>query len=316
MLLQNKTNRKVRLVSPYPITHRFSVQDEFIGKTLAEMMTIRFPFRSKNEWKQRIEQKRVGINDEPVTPNYILKKENTVFHHNPNVIEPSVPNEVEILEETKKWIAVFKPAPLPMHPGGRYYKNTLTAILEEMGHKDLKIIHRLDAVTSGIVLFSKTKEFAQKAMTEFSEGRVLKTYIAEVSGIPDENSITITAPIKRKNGFVFESRNGLENAKPAETIFTVLERKKSSAIIQCEPKTGRTHQIRLHLEYWGHPVIDDPIYGLKGNKTSKKAQNVGISLVSTELIIERLGVNMKIPAKIHTPHGSMNPRYKKNLRMT
>lgn len=295
MLLHKPQNsRNVRLVLPYPITHRFKVQDEFVDKTLLEMMAIRFPFRPEKDWRDRIENGRVGLNEESSTPDALLKKSDSIFHHNPNVVEPSVPDEVEILEETEDWIAVYKPAPLPMHPGGRYFKNTLTAMLEEMGYPDLKIVHRLDAVTSGIVLFAKTKAFAQKAMTEFAEGRVQKTYFAEISGQPKEDQITINTPIKRKTGFVFESNPDLTNAKPAETTFTVVERKENSAIIKCEPKTGRTHQIRLHLEHWGYPIIDDPIYGINGDKTSKKAQKTAISLVSAGLKIEGLGVGVMI----------------------
>lgn len=295
MLLHNPQNsRNVRLVLPYPITHRFKVQDEFVDKTLLEMMAVRFPFRPEKEWRDRIENGRVGLNEESAVPGVLLKKSDSVFHHNPNVIEPSVPNEVEILEETEDWVAVYKPAPLPMHPGGRYFKNTLTAMLEEMGYPDLKIVHRLDAVTSGIVLFAKNKAFAQKAMTEFAEGRVQKTYFAEISGQPKEDQITINTPIKRKTGFVFESNPDLTNAKPAETIFTVIERKEHSCMVKCEPKTGRTHQIRLHLEHWGYPIIDDPIYGINGDKTSKKAQKAAISLVSAGLKIDRLGVEINL----------------------
>lgn len=299
MLLNSQQNsRSIRLVLPYPITHRFKVQDEFVDKTLLEMMAIRFPFRPEKEWKNRIESGRVGLNEVSAKPNTILKKTDSVFHHNPNVIEPSVPNEVEILKETEDWIAVYKPAPLPMHPGGRYFKNTLTAILEEMGYPELKIVHRLDAVTSGIVIFAKNKEFAKKAMIEFAEGRVKKTYYAEITGHPKENQVTINTPIKRKTGFVFESNPELTKAKPAKTVFTVIERKEKSCIVKCEPKTGRTHQIRLHLEHWGYPIIDDPIYGVNGDKTSKKAQKTAISLVSAQLEIERLGVSLSLDINV------------------
>ncbi|MEP1938838.1 MAG: RluA family pseudouridine synthase [Balneola sp.] len=306
MLIHKPQNsRKIRVVSPYPITHRFKVQDEFVGRSLLDMMSTRFPFRPEKEWQTRIENGRVGLNEQKSEAITLLSKTDSVFHHNPNVIEPSVPDEVEILEETEDWIAVYKPAPLPMHPGGRYFKNTLTAILEEMGYAELKIVHRLDAVTSGIVLLAKNKTFAQKAMTEFAEGRVQKTYYAEVSGIPEEDSITITAPIKRKTGFVFESNPDLTNAKPAETTFTVVERKENSAIIKCEPKTGRTHQIRLHLEHWGYPIIDDPIYGINGDKTSKKAQKTAISLVSSGLRIEGLGVEVELNTTQNIPSNEL-----------
>lgn len=295
-IIQNKKlkHRKVRLVLPYPITHNFKVKNEFKGKTLLTMMSIRFPFRSSIDWNKKIENGFVGLNGETVTANTILKTSDIVFHHNPNVIEPSVPDEIIILKESDNWIAVYKPAPLPMHPGGRYNKNTLTSILEEMGYTDLKIIHRLDAVTSGIVVFAKNKEFAKQAMLAFSSGNVSKKYYAEVAGIPTENSISINSPIKRKNGFVFESDVSLKQAKSALTHFKVLLKKEKSSIIECVPITGRTHQIRLHLEKWGYPIIDDPIYGINGDKSSKKAQNSGIKLVNAELNIPTLDIALKL----------------------
>jgi RluA family pseudouridine synthase len=178
-----------------------------------------------------------------------------------------------------------------MHPGGRYNKNSLTAILEEQGFENLRIVHRLDAVTSGLVLLARNKAFAQQAMISFSESKVKKTYFAHISGNPKENVITIDSPIRRKNGFVFESKLGLNHAKEAITHFEVIERSEKSTLIKCTPKTGRTHQIRLHLEQWGYPIIDDPIYGIDGDKSSRKAQKAGISLLNAGLEIEELGVN-------------------------
>lgn len=285
-------SRKVRVITPYPITHRFGVANDFVGKSLLSMMTARFPFRAEQDWETRIIDGKVGVNDTIANPNYTLNVDDKVFHHNPTVIEPSVPDEIRIIEETDDYVAVFKPAPLPMHPGGRYNKNTLTWMLEDLGYMDLKIVHRLDAVTSGIVLFGKTRDFAQKAMLCFAENNVHKTYYALVSGVPTETERIIDLPIKRKTGFVFESRLGLEAAKESQTKFTVIKRGTSSALVKCEPITGRTHQIRLHLESWGHPIIDDPIYGIGGDKSSIKAQNIGISLISSGLEIEELGISL------------------------
>ncbi len=286
--------RKVRLVLPYPITHRFRVGAEFVNKTLLFTMSTRFPFRAENDWQKRILDGKVGVNENLTSPDYELKNQDEIFHHNPLVIEPSVPDEVQILKETDDFVAVFKPAPLPMHPGGRYNKNTLTWMLDDLGYKNLKIIHRLDAVTSGIVLFGKTKEFAQKAMTCFAESKVDKTYYAIIYGVPSERAKLVDLPIKRKNGFVFESKLGLTAAKESQTKFTVIESGDDVSLVKCEPITGRTHQIRLHLESWGHPIIDDPIYGIGGDKSSKKAQNVAISLISSGLKIDKLGIDLKI----------------------
>lgn len=287
--------RKVRITAPYPFTHRFSVHPAHAGSSLLSMMSARFPFNTPKEWEARIVAGKVGVNGLKVFPGYILRENDTVFHFNPAVIEPSVPDEIEILEETSDYLAVFKPAPLPVHPGGRYYKNTLTNMLQEQGFGGLKVVHRLDAVTSGIIIFGKTKEFAQRAMQCFSNNKVAKTYHALVSGVPREPHKVINTPIKRKTGFVFESAPGLEHARSAETRFFVRKSFARSALIRCEPVTGRTHQIRLHLAGWGYPVIDDPVYGLHGDTSSRQTQNTGISLAGTGLKSAKLGISLEIP---------------------
>lgn len=287
-------SRRVRIVKPYSITHRFRVAKEFVGSTLSEMMATRFPFREQADWFLRIKEGKVGVNEQSCAPDYLLREKDEVFHYNPAVIEPSVPDEVEVLHQTNDYLVVFKPAPMPMHPGGRYNKNSLTEILKEKGFEDLKIVHRLDGVTSGIVLFAKTKDFAKKAMECFRDSRIIKTYYAHVAGVPGEDEKTIESAIRRKKGFVFESEDKLENGKNAITRFSVLERRENSAIIKCEPITGRTHQIRLHLEKWGYPIINDPIYGLRGDKSSKRTQNAGIRLLNAGIVSKDLGVDYKL----------------------
>ncbi len=291
---KNTLSCNIRLVLPYPITHRFKPGIEFDGKSLEEMMTTKFPFQSKTEWRGRIKSGRVLVNDQKVEPEAMLNILDEISHHNPRAIEPSVPDEVEVLVEEEEYLIVYKPAPMPMHPGGRYFKNTLIEILKEKGFEDLRIVHRLDSVTSGVVLIAQNKEFAKKATQCFTEGKVSKTYYALVDGIPKEKTITINAPIKRKQGFVFESHESLQGARQAITHFEVVEVRENSALIKCRPETGRTHQIRLHLAKWGYPIIDDLIYGKEGDQTSKTAQKRAISLVSAGLEIEELGISFKL----------------------
>ncbi|MFP8490022.1 pseudouridine synthase [Gracilimonas sp. Q87] len=286
--------RNIRLVKPYPITYRFRVKEEFHGTTLLHAMTTRFPFHEKKVWEDKISFGLVGVNGSEVRYDHILELEDEIFHHNPRAIEPSVPDEVRVLEEHEDYLIVYKPAPLPMHPGGRYNKNSMTEILKEQGYNGLRIVHRLDAVTSGLVLFARNKEFAKRAMISFSRSDVRKTYFARVDGTPDKPFTIIDAPIRRKTGFVFESSLGLTKAKEAITEFEVVEKGSNSSIIKCHPKTGRTHQIRLHLEQWGHPIIDDPIYGINGDKSSRTAQKKAISLLNAGLEIESLGIKAEL----------------------
>ncbi len=256
-------------------------------------MVTKFPFQSAEVWEERIKSGRVYLENRESEPQTLLKLDDEIRHHNPSVIEPSVPDEVRIIEETEEYLAVYKPAPMPMHPGGRYNRNSLTTILEEMGFCDLRITHRLDAVTSGLVLFAKNKAFSKKVMEAFTTGNVEKEYHAVVVGIPDEKSTSIQSIIRRKQGFVFESGPDLDSGQLGHTEFEVIESYKDSSLIKCNPITGRTHQIRLHLAEWGFPIIDDPIYGLNGDTSSKRTQNVGISLKSKSLKIPTLMVNVK-----------------------
>lgn len=291
---KKKLSRNIRLVSPYSFTHRFKTDPLFVGKSLLEMVSVKLPFQTEEEWSRRIELGRVFVNENKVTPEFKLSAGDEVFHHNPRVIEPSVPDEVEVLLEEEEYLIVYKPAPMPMHPGGRYFKNTLVEILKDKGFEDLKIVHRLDAVTSGVVLVARNKVFAKKATQYFTDGKVAKIYYALVDGIPEEKAITINSPIKRKHGFVFQSGEKLEGARNATTHFEVVEERENSALVKCIPETGRTHQIRLHLAKWGYPIIDDLIYGKKGDQSSKTTQKRAISLVSAGLEIEELGIKFRI----------------------
>lgn len=290
--------RKVRVVIPYPITHRFKPGAEFVGKSLLHMLTTKFPFHPAEEWSRRILDKRVFVDGVQVNPDFKLRSGHVVYHHNPAVIEPSVPDEVEVITETPDYLAVFKPAPLPMHQGGRYNKNTLLVMLKERGYSPLHIIHRLDAVTSGLVMLAKNKTFARKAMQLFATpGSVKKSYLAKVEGIPDKDFFEVQSNIRRKQGFVFESGAHVDQGQPAHTKFKVLERYNTSALVQCLPLTGRTHQIRLHLAEAGFPIVDDPIYGPNGDSSSNRPQNTGISLVSMGLNIPALGIALHLPDK-------------------
>lgn len=284
----------VRIVPPYAFTHTFLVNAEGAGKNLLAHMAEKFSYREAAFWEEKINSGFVGVNGNSAEPGKILATGDRIFHHNPAVKEPSVPDNIEIIDEQTDFILVNKPAPLPMHPGGRYFKNTLSTILEERGFKNLHIVHRLDAVTSGIVLFARNKAFAHKAMTCFTEGNVEKVYYALVAGNPPEERIEIKVPIRRKTGFVFEVNPTHPGAKHATTQFEVIQRFADSAIIKCMPLTGRTHQIRLHLEEWGYPIIDDSIYGINGDKSSIQTQNAAISLINAGLKIPGLGIDYRL----------------------
>ncbi|TVQ70212.1 MAG: RNA pseudouridine synthase [Balneolaceae bacterium] len=290
-------SRKVRIQQPYSRFMTCRVGKQEAGLEITDFLMRRFPFRSVNEWEVRLGDGCITQGDTILRPGGRLQAEPPLKFANPAQNEPSVPDEVRILEKTDDYLLVYKPAPLPVHPGGRYNKNTLISILREMDMNDagpLLGLHRLDSVTSGLVLFGRNPAFTRKAQRAFAEGRVKKTYLALVSGRPTEDHITVDAPVQRKHGYVFECH---KSGKSSYTDFEVIRRFDRFSLVRCLPRTGRTHQIRLHLREWGFPVIDDPVYGSNASGEPDSAvQNLGIALLHSRLRIPQEGLDFRLSA--------------------
>lgn len=159
-------------------------------------------------------------------------------------------------------------------PSENILLHALGASLREKGHKadatgrDLYPVHRLDRDTSGLVLFAKN-EAAHRGLSRLFEGReVEKVYWAFVGGDPAWDFCEVNVPLQRLEGKTGRGRAiiHIQNGKLAETQFQVLERFSSNAWIEARPRTGRLHQIRLHLRVLGHPVLNDPLYGWENKK--------------------------------------------------
>lgn len=285
-------HRQVRIVQPYSFSHQFRLKQVDVGKTLIELFTQKFPFKSINDWSEKINQGLVSVNSKKVSPDYKLRASDLISHFNPSIIEPSVPDEIKILQENEDWIAVFKPAPMPMHAGGRYFKNSLQVILEEQLGYPLFIIHRLDAVTSGVIILGKSEKVADQISKCFRENEPEKTYIALVKGLVEKDLWQIDKSIRRKDGFVFECCESESGGKSAQTSFKVLKRETQFSEIECKPHTGRTHQIRLHLLESGFPIADDRVY-LSKTPTSKLLQTTAIHLCHKKISIPSLEMTVE-----------------------
>ncbi|MDG5767037.1 pseudouridine synthase [Balneolales bacterium ANBcel1] len=313
---------RIRIAPPCNRTITCRVRPQDTGQEIIRFLTGRFPFRSEQVWSERLRSGWITQGDRRLKPGDTLADEPALSIFQPGFTEPAVPDEIQILDKHPEFLLVYKPAPLPMHPGGRYYRNTLLSILQEEAGENpgfasqsngfatgqnparesgLHILHRLDAVTTGLVLFGRNPDFSGRVRQAFETGRVSKHYFAIVSGVPDEQAVTIDRPIRRKNGYLFECAPG---GKPALTEFRVLRTNGSSALVACRPATGRTHQIRLHLREWGHPIIDDPVYGNRtvqpgtrrpaGKTNGFPMQNSAISLVHHAMEIPSLNLSFHL----------------------
>jgi RluA family pseudouridine synthase len=209
----------------------------------------------------------VNLAQEPVTPAQIVRAGQRYQHLIPQVTEPDVNGAVEILHEDEVLIVLNKPAPLPMHAGGRFYRNTLQHILNAVYHPQTPYpAHRLDANTTGLILVARTRPMAVQLQRQFAEGRVEKLYLARVSGQPPEDRFRCDAPISASPGKHCSRTVDLAAGLAASTEFRVLQRPADgTTLLEARPMTGRTNQIRVHLWHLGLPICGDAVY-LPGQK--------------------------------------------------
>ena len=177
---------------------------------------------------------------------------------------------LDIVYEDEYLIVVNKPSGMVVHPGNGHCSGTLVNAL--MFHCNDKlstvngsvrpgIVHRIDADTSGLLLVAKNDIVHNDLAKQISEKSVVRKYVCLVHGIINEDSATIDAPIGRDKYNRKKMCVTGDNSKDAVTNIRVLERYSDSTLVECVLETGRTHQIRVHMAYIKHPVVNDPVYG-------------------------------------------------------
>jgi RluA family pseudouridine synthase len=150
---------------------------------------------------------------------------------------------------------------LPLHPSGRFNRNTLQSILNQVYYpQKLRPIHRLDANTTGIIVFARTRYFAGQLQPQFATGSVEKLYLARVEGHPPEDSFECDTPIG-DDTTKLGGRTIDDDGPPARTAFQVLHRfADGTSLVEARPITGRTNQIRVHLWHLGWPIHGEQTY--------------------------------------------------------
>ncbi|XP_010165716.1 RNA pseudouridylate synthase domain-containing protein 2, partial [Antrostomus carolinensis] len=260
----------------------------WVGRSLLHVFSTEFRAQPLAYYRAAARAGRLRLNEEPVRDLDIVLKNNdflrnTVHRHEP----PVTAQPIQILVEDDEVVVVDKPSSLPVHPCGRFRHNTVIFILgKEHDLKELHTVHRLDRMTSGVLMFAKTAAVSKRIDEQVRERQLEKEYVCRVVGEFPEHQVVCEEPI-----LVVSYKVGVCRVDPkgkfCQTIFQRLSYNGSTSVVKCLPRTGRTHQIRVHLQYLGHPIVNDPIYNMaawgpargKGGKVDKTDEELLKALV-------------------------------------
>lgn len=253
----------LRKVYPYYFTFTTYTKGRWVGRTLSDVFGEEFRAHSADVYERHIADGSLTVNNERVAADYVLKHNDLLSNRVHRHEVPVTGDRIDILHVDRDTVVVNKPASLPVHPCGRYRHNTVVFLLaKEHGLRDLKTVHRLDRLTSGVLMFGRTRDRAAALEAQIRDRLVRKRYVCRVEGrFPDGGPVQCAEPVlvvSHKIGVCKVSAAG----KPCHTTFRAAgyDAASDSTVVLCEPRSGRMHQIRVHLQYLGHPIVNDPLY--------------------------------------------------------
>jgi len=229
-------------------------------------------------------EQRITVNGQPVKSNYRLKLNDEVVINVPEPERLEVKPEkidIDILYEDEDILVVNKPKGMVVHPAFGNYSGTLVnAVMDYCGDRlsDINgvirpgIVHRIDKDTSGVLVIAKNNTAHEFLSAKLKKHDINRIYVAVVEGIIMEDCGKIDAPIGRHPVERKKMAVNTKNGRRAVTHFRVLERFKNHTYVELKLETGRTHQIRVHMSFIGHPVVGDTVYGRKKQKFNIEGQ--------------------------------------------
>lgn len=240
------------------------VVKEFSGWRADRFVAHKIPRLSRNRVQRILKTLAFDQNGKAIKPNRILRTKDLVVLYKEPPDEPEVCRDIRIIFEDEWFVAVDKPARLPVHPTAKYLKNTLTYLLEQLygsNHRP-NLVHRLDAETSGIVLCAKSLDAERIAKGLFAKRKIQKQYLGIIEGHIEPPEGRIEAPISPNPHTIIKARMwcGDESGLPALTEYSTVARYGTKSLLLLKPRTGRQHQLRVHLKHLGHLILGDKLY--------------------------------------------------------
>ncbi|EQC37532.1 hypothetical protein, variant [Saprolegnia diclina VS20] len=277
-----------RHVAPYEHTFQVHVKARWFGKSLLDLFLLEFGGFDVSYYTQAITTGKITING-AIAATTTLVRDGDYLEHHMHRHEPRVRCfRASMIEyEDDDMVVVNKPSTIPVHPCGAYRHNSMTFILAiDHQRHPLYPVHRLDRLTSGLLVLAKSPEKAQTMSEQLVDRSMQKHYVAKVAGRfpnPDRDATSsslfpsfdgvvtvaedrwtpywkVDAPLKRISES--ENRHGYApDGKASQTLIRVLTASDEYSVLECLPLTGRQHQIRVHLQLLGFPIANDPTYG-------------------------------------------------------
>ncbi len=255
-------------------------QNRRLDKSLADILLL-----SREKIQSLISENKILVNSKSAKPSYKLELNDEIevidlsIKDNSTLI-PEKNIDLDIVYEDDDILVINKPKGLVVHPGNGNYTGTIANALkgryEELSdlNGDIRpgIVHRIDKDTSGLLVVAKNNFAHEYLSSLLKDHNIKRTYIALVKGEIKENKGKIIAPIGRDKNIPTKMSVDLVKGKEAITHFEVINRYKGYTLIKCELETGRTHQIRVHLDYIGYPIVGDNRYGKNNLDLYNKGQ--------------------------------------------
>ena len=264
---------------------------------------------TRSKIQSLIKSGNILVNGNPVKNSYKLEENDEIeinyIEENLDIEGEDIP--LDIVYEDEDVIVVNKKSGMVVHPSIGNTKGTLVNALINYsklssinGEFRPGIVHRIDKDTSGLLIVAKNDKAHLFLEEELKSHKINRTYVALVHGVIKHDTGEIDAPIGRDKNDRKKMAVTSENSKEAITHFKVLERYKNSTLIECILETGRTHQIRIHMKYIGHPIVNDPVYS-----RDKNIDNFGQMLHAKSISFthpktkERLTFNADVPEEFN-----------------
>lgn len=251
----------LRKVYPYTYMYQCYTKRRWLGKRLSDVIRQEFRALTPEQILRRFELKYHLVNGKPADLDYKLNDNDFVCNIAHRHELPVLATPIKIIHQDNNLVVIDKPPSMPIHPCGRYRHNSILTIMKkDYNYTDLYVVHRLDRLVSGVLILARNSQQASIMEKQIADRDVEKEYVCRVEGEFPEGEVIVEKglmTLSRKVGITIVND---EKGKPSKTIFKRLSYNGISSAVLCKPLTGRMHQIRVHLQYLGYPIVNDGLY--------------------------------------------------------